>query len=70
MVRILPDQYDGYVWLLNETSGNYKNTAFVLTNNTSTYLTISGTVIRTETGIFDNCPYLPGIGNYPAGASS
>jgi hypothetical protein len=70
MVRILPDQYDGYVWLLNETSGNYKNTGFVLPNHPSTDLTISGTVIRNGTGIFDNCPYFPGIGNYPTGASS
>ncbi len=71
MARLPPDANDGYVWLLNETSGAYKNTGRVLPGSASTDLTISGTVIRTATGIFgDNCAYFPGVGNYPSGASA
>jgi hypothetical protein len=44
MARVNPDSYDGYVWLLNETSGNYKNTGSQLTNDASTDLVVSGNI--------------------------
>lgn len=71
MGRLTPDANDTFIWLLNETSGAYKNTGSVLTNDPSTDLTISGTIVRTATGVFNgNCPYFPGQGNFPSGASA
>ena len=71
MARLTPDLNDGYVWLLNETSGVYRNTGNQLPNNALTDLTVSGTVIRTGTGNFnDNCLFIPGSGNFPTGSSA
>lgn len=71
MTRVPPDANDGYVWLLSETSGAYRNSGNILPNDPSTDLSISGTVIRTNTGVFGgNCPWFPGIGGYPSGASA
>jgi len=42
-----------------------------LAGSASTDLSVSGTIIRTGTGVFGgNCPYFPGAGNYPSGASA
>jgi len=69
MVRLTPDSHDGYVWLLNETSGVYRNTGNQLPNNAFTDLTVSGSVIRTGTGNFnDNCLFIPGSGDFPSGS--
>ncbi len=70
MPRISPDPNDQIVWLLNETSGPYRNTGVLLPNDSNTDLTITNTIIRTGNGIFDNCPQLPSTSNFPTGSSA
>jgi len=71
MPKVSPDNNDILVYNLDETSGAYKNSGSYFPNDPSTDLTVSGTVIRTGTGVHGtDCPYFPGAGNYPSGASS
>lgn len=70
MSRIPPDLNDNIVWLLNETSGPYKNTGSLLTNDSSTDLLVTNTVVRNQFGLFDNGLWIPGSGNFPEGALS
>lgn len=70
MARIATDENDILVWKLNETSGPYRNTGSSLPNDTSTDLNITNTIVRTGSGIFDNAPFFPSSGTYPAGASA
>jgi hypothetical protein len=69
MSRVLPDIHDIIVWRLNETSGAYRNTGSQLPNDATTDLSITNTIIRTGSGLFDNsCPQIPGTVNFPTGA--
>lgn len=71
MARIIPDSNDILVYKLDEASGAYRNTGSQLPNDSLTDLTVSGTIVRTATGIHGgNCPWFPGTGNYPTGASA
>jgi len=70
MPRIAPDLFDQIVWPLTETSGAYRNTGQYLPNDLSTDLNITNSIIRTGTGLFDNCPQVPGTSNFPTGSSS
>lgn len=71
MTRINPDFNDQIVWLLNETSGPYRNTGALSPNNATTDLTITNTITRTGAGLFGgNCVQLPGSTNFPTGSSS
>lgn len=71
MTRITPDNNDQLVWLLNETSGPYRNTGVLSPNNSATDLAITNTIIRTGAGLFgSNCVQLPGTSNFPSGSSA
>lgn len=71
MTRITPDANDQIVWLLNETSGPYRNTGVLSPNSSTTDLTITNTITRTGAGPFGvNCVQIPGSTNFPAGSSS
>jgi len=71
MTRINPDANDQLVWLLNETSGAYRNTGVLSPNNAATDLSITNTMIRTGAGLFGgNCPQVPGTSNFPTGSSA
>lgn len=71
MARINPDSNDLLVYKLDETSGAYRNTGTTSPNNSLTDLSVSGTVVRTGTGIHGAaCPWFPGTGGYPTGASA
>jgi len=71
MAKVNPDSNDILVYKLDETSGVYRNTGVTSPNNSLTDLSVSGTIIRTATGIHGgNCPWFPGTGNYPTGASA
>lgn len=71
MTRILPDSHDQIVWLLNETSGAYRNTGVLSPNSVTTDLNITNTIIRTGAGLFGgNCVQLPGTTNFPTGSSA
>lgn len=71
MTRINPDINDQIVWLLNETSGPYRNTGQLSPNSSTTDLTITNTITRTGAGLFGgNCVQLPGTTNFPTGSSA
>jgi hypothetical protein len=71
MTRITPDINDQIVWLLNETSGAYRNTGSLSPNSATTDLTITNTITRTGAGLFGgNCVQLPGTTNFPTGSSA
>lgn len=71
MTRINPDVNDQIVWLLNETSGPYRNTGSLSPNSSTTDLTITNTITRTGAGLFGgNCVQLPGTTNFPTGSSA
>lgn len=71
MTRVFPDSHDQLVWLLNETSGAYRNTGVLSPNNSTTDLNITNTTIRTGTGLFNTpCVQLCGTTNIPTGSSS
>lgn len=71
MPRILPDTHDQIVWLLNEQSGNYRNTGQLFPNDPATDLVITNTMPRNGCGLFgNNCPVIPGTSNFPAGSSA
>lgn len=71
MTRLNPDNNDQIVWLLNETSGVYRNTGVLSPNDSTTDLTITNTIIRTGAGLFGgNCPQFPGTSNFPTGSSA
>ena len=71
MTRITPDSNDQLVWLLNETSGAYRNTGALSPNSSTTDLTITNTITRTGAGLFGgNCVQLPGTTNFPTGSSA
>jgi hypothetical protein len=71
MTRLFPDVNDQLVWLLNETSGAYRNTGALSPNSATTDLTITNTIIRTGAGLFGgNCVQLPGTTNFPTGSSA
>lgn len=71
MTRINPDLNDQIVWLLNETSGPYRNTGQLSPNTSTTDLTITNTITRTGAGLFEgNCAQLPGTTNFPTGSSA
>jgi hypothetical protein len=71
MTRLNPDGNDQIVWLLNETSGAYRNTGVLSPNSSTTDLTITNSIIRTGAGLFGgNCPQIPGTSNFPTGSSA
>jgi hypothetical protein len=71
MTRITPDINDQIVWLLNETSGAYRNTGVLSPNSSTTDLTITNTITRTGAGPFGvNCVQLPSTSNFPPGSSA
>src|SRR5258706_98802 len=71
MTRITPDSHDQLVWLLNETSGAYRNTGSLSPNNATTDLNITNTITRTGAGLFvSNCVQLPGTTNFPTGSTT
>lgn len=71
MARINPDTNDILVYKLDETSGVYRNTGSTLPNDSLTDLTVSGTIVRTGTGVHGTpCPWFPGTSGYPSGASA
>lgn len=71
MSRLLPDSNDQLVWLLNETSGAYRNTGQLSPNSASTDLTVVNSVTRTGAGLYgDTCVQMPGTSNFPTGSSS
>lgn len=71
MPRIAPDIFDQIIWPLTESSGPYRNVGQLLPNNSSTDLTVSNSVVRTGTGVFDGyCVQLPATSNFPVGSSA
>lgn len=71
MTRITPDINDQLVWLLNETSGAYRNTGSLSPNSSTTDLTVVNSITRTGAGLFGgNCVQLPGTSNFPTGSSA
>lgn len=71
MPRLTPDIFDQLVWPLTETSGPYRNVGQTSPNDSSTDLTVTNTVIRTGTGLFDGyCAQFPSTSNFPVGSSA
>lgn len=71
MARIAPDIFDQIVWPLTETSGPYRNIGVLSPNDTTTDLTVSGTVIRTGAGLNSgNSLWVPGTSDFPAGTAA
>lgn len=70
MTRLTPDSNDILVWLLDETSGAFRNSGSLLPNDAATDLVVTNTLSRGYNGIFADCVNIPGTSNFPSGSSA
>lgn len=70
MTRVTPDNNDILVWLLDETSGPFRNTGTLSPNSATTDLVVNNTISRGYNGIFTDCANIPGTSNFPSGSSA